>query len=123
MEVLNNGLTRFWVYLPNKITGDMVSNVIPYLTPHAGMYSDDTRGFYDASGIGYPDSIYVKLPTTIVGSTVDSVWDWLIVNVVEFTYHTGTTYQLEPQAVQTVLGQNNIYTDSGEVSVWYISGL
>lgn len=36
---------------------------------------------------------------------------------------TPIVYQLEPQGVQTVLGQNNIYTDSGEVNVWYVAGL
>ena len=32
-------------------------------------------------------------------------------------------YQLEPQYIQSVLGQNNVFTDSGEVSVWYVSSI
>ena len=68
-------------------------------------------------GSGNP-YIYVVVPG---GSTVEAVCAWLAENNVTIVYPIATqlTYQLTPQEVTTLLGVNNIWADTGGVSVTY----
>jgi len=68
-------------------------------------------------GSGNP-YIYVVVPG---GSTVAAVCAWLAENHVTIVYPIATklTYQITAQQVTTLLGQNNIWADTGGVSVTY----
>lgn len=69
----------------------------------------------------YPNQnwIYVKLTTDI--STSQELKNWLSENPVEYIYPLAvpTEIQLTPQEIRTLLGENNIWADMGDVSVDY----
>lgn len=115
-------LTRFWLYVANKTVGDVRCDRIA--TSNGSTYGQEVVDMYGADA-NYPQSIWMKLPTSLVGTTAASILTYLQTSGIQIAYTLAEprVYQLEPQDVQTVLGQNNIYTDSGEVNVWYVAGL
>lgn len=115
-------LTRFWLYIANKTVGAVQCDRAK--TSNGSTYSQEIVELYGADPT-YPQSIWMKLPTALVGTTAASILTYLQTSGIQIAYTLAEpkVYQLEPQAVQTVLGQNNIYTDSGEVNVWYVAGL
>jgi len=68
---------------------------------------------------GYPNS-NKNLIVTMKGITdsVDTWNEYIQTNDVEFVYFlaTPTTYQLTPQEICTLLGQNNIWADTGDIN-------
>ena len=65
--------------------------------------------------------LYVHLTNTTL--TVADLKTWLQSNPITVCYPLATpqTYQLTPQAVLTILGQNNIWADTGDVEVAYVA--
>lgn len=62
--------------------------------------------------------------TFILPSTITSLAEanaWLVDNPTEFTYNLATpiTIDLTPEQLTTLLGQNNVWSDSGDVDVTY----
>ncbi len=66
------------------------------------------------------DFLAVKVPKAIASSGTQ-VKQWLSDNNVTLCYELATpqTYQLAPQEVELLLGQNNVWSDSGEIQVTY----
>ena len=91
------------------------------IAPHVFSYNAESNHWYRNN------VLYLFLPTSICGSTAQSVYDYLvsIANTTPLTfflpYSSGNeqTYQLEPEEVKTLLGVNNIYADTGDVEVTY----
>ena len=72
------------------------------------------------TGNGNKRLYFVNMAT--VGVTNESTLaTWLAANQPEFVYELATpvTYQLTPTQVATLLGDNNIWADTGDVSVTY----
>lgn len=65
--------------------------------------------------------IFIVMSQDLVGSTLESLNSYLSSNPVNVLYPLDTpeVYQLEPEEVKTLLGVNNIYADTGNVSVTY----
>lgn len=65
--------------------------------------------------------IFIVMSTDLVGSTLASLNAYLSNNPVNVLYPLDTpeVYQLEPEEVKTLLGVNNIYADTGNVSLTY----
>lgn len=59
------------------------------------------------------------VPTTATSSA--DARSWLVDQGCTFVYYlaTPTTYQLTPQQVSTLYGQNNVWVDTGDISVTY----
>lgn len=76
-----------------------------------GTTEDKTVSEYASTGY-----VYIKDSTYTDAATFKTA-----LSGVQLVYETATTtnYQLTPQQVQTILGQNNIYSDSGNCSVTY----
>ena len=83
------------------VLGYSICNVAPYLENH----SQDSNHFYVASGV-----CWLFMPVGTAGTTP-----------IEFTYKLGTpiTVQLTPTEVKTLLGENNIFSNCGDVEVDY----
>lgn len=82
--------------------------------------------YNDASAHWYRNTVlYLFFPKSLVGSTVTSVRDYLISikdsNPLSFwlPYATPQTYQLTPTELKTLLGQNNIFCNTGDTTVKY----
>ena len=75
----------------------------------------------DAIGVirNYQQRLWYYPPTGI--DTVESFNSWLAENNLEVVYMLADpiTYQLTPTEVKSLLGQNNIYADTGDTSVEY----
>ena len=81
---------------------------------------------YSISGYGdyggnYPNQNWVYLKVTDAYNTVASIREWLTANPVTIVYPLATpiTYTLLLQEVRALLGENNIWSDSGDVTVDY----
>lgn len=65
---------------------------------------------------------YNFLAGSVIGVTTVEEWrTWLSNNPLSFTYELATpqTYQLTPTEVNTLLGENNVWADAGDVDVTY----
>ena len=90
----------------NTKTND--SDAICNIAPNVVSYSLDDLHFY----IGGGDYIYAFLPIETSNDTV-----------VQFVYELATpvTYKLTPAQVSTLLGLNNIFADTGDISLSYFT--
>ena len=92
---------------------DLLGN---YIQPTGAAYSMPPLWTAEFNTNGF---LYVGVPTTI---TTVAEWEtYLASNPLQFVYKlaTPTTYQLTPQQIDTLKGQNNITATSGQVSVTY----
>lgn len=73
-------------------------------------------------GYIYADtSVCFSIDPTIAGDTVTAFTTWLSTNNVQVVYELATpqTYQLTGQQLKTLYGTNNVWADTGNVSVTY----
>lgn len=91
------------------------STIMANLCPHYFAYNSDTAHWY------VNNQLYLYLPKIDVGDTLESYKTFLQDNPFEvyIPFATPQTYQLTPQEVHTLLGQNNIWADTGDVSLLY----
>ena len=66
-------------------------------------------------------TIYICMNKTIVGDNITSVNNWFANNPTQVVYPLATplTYQLTPQQIETLVGQNNVWSEQGDVEVTY----
>ena len=83
------------------------SNVSTYFNNYGYVYTDYTIGF--------------NVDPALCGNTVASFQTWLASNPIQVVYELATpqTYQLTGQQIELLLGENNIFADSGNVTVEY----
>lgn len=110
-----------------KKTNYTGSIVCDKLQVTSNAYSDVFfNGQYVVSGYpdtnnAYPNQNWIYLKTTDDVVDANALKTWLASNPVTLVYElvTPQTYQLTPVQVKTLLGYNNIWTDSGTVEVQY----
>ena len=114
----NNGkstiTTRAYVSIANKAFGS--ANIISsefHLTS-----ADDVVGKMNGRITSNGVEFFLDIS---VPETIDDVKAWFANNPAQVVYELATpqTYQLTPQEVSTILGQNNIFADTGNVTVQY----
>ena len=117
-----NGCTRFWIAIPNG-TGksccfpQIISDKLVYDPVDTSITNIGT--FYYLTS--YQNSLCIKLPTSVVGSTGSSIKAYVNANPISFTrkINTPLTYQLTPQEITTLHGQNTFTADNGTISMSY----
>jgi len=117
--VTRTDMTSFWLYagVQNLVDFEDVKSDTLSLTTTAW----EKNTFRTSSS--YPYSINIVMPTSLVGSTSSSINTYLNNNPINFwlKYVTPLTYQLTPIEVKTLLGNNNLWSDTGRTSVIYIT--
>ena len=102
-----------------KATGANAEAIANYLEKVPKNYSADVTGFYF-----YDESnIYVKLPKSVLPSADTSgCTQYLQSHNLSICYKllTPITVQLTPQEVNSLLGQNNISADTGDIDIVYV---
>ena len=102
-----------------KATGANAEAISNYLEKVIKNYSADVTGFYF-----YDESnIYVKLPKSVLPSADTSgCTQYLQSHNLSICYKllTPQTVQLTPQEVNSLLGQNNISADTGDIDIVYV---
>lgn len=89
------------------------------LAKHSFSYNEASTHWYRNT------MLYVFLPTAICGSTTQSVFDYLVsikdTNPLTLwiPYATPITYHLDPQTVRSLVGNNTIFADTGNVALEY----
>lgn len=97
-----------------------------YLTPHDGGQTTDTEGIYCGTGRPYVRVVVNSDNLSDVSSAsaiVNSINEWLQTNPIQICYELETpiTYQLTPQQLITLKGQNNLWADTNgttEIKFW-----
>ena len=81
-----------------------------------------SRNAYNADAVGFSNvdtsaAMAIKVPASYGISTASEANSWLATNKPTFVYALATpqTYQLTPTEVTALLGENNIWTDGGDV--------
>lgn len=111
-------MTRFWLYDVNALAnGNMLCNMAPVVDNT--YYASDEIGVIYLSA--YPNSIAVKLPTSLVGTTVESIRTFLQTGAFQMVQDlvTPVEYQLTPQEVAVFAETNSIWSNVGSISVTY----
>lgn len=65
-------------------------------------------------------SVYIRQAEALIGvTTADELKSWLAANPVEVVYPLAEliTYQLTPEIITSLIGQNNIWVDCGDISI------
>lgn len=114
ISVLTNGVRA--EYYPYRAVGRANSVVLSDKFRY-GSVSDGTP-FYVGTSETNP-RMYITLPLEY--DTEEEVRAWFASNPSEFVYYLATpqTYQLTPQQIETLLGNNTVFVDCGSVSVTY----
>lgn len=84
-------------------------------------YTSSVNTYFNNYGMCYTDysmSFNVN-PSTIGGTTIELWTEWLSTNPLQIVYELATpqTYQLTPHQIQTLVGQNNVWSNAGNVEV------
>ena len=98
--------------------GYMVFNEAEY----AGSFIDKGTILGRSAMLSNNRGLYIFVPTSLgIASTVEEWKAWLADNPLQVAYKLATpqTYQLTPTEVKTLLGTNNIWADSGDITVKY----
>lgn len=102
--------------------------ITPAIASDAGLVSDKmtvTAYNYNTMKANYPavsaNTGYVYIAISDATTTVTQCRAWLAENPVQLVYNLATpqTYTLTPVQVKTLLGENRIYADAGDVTVEY----
>ena len=101
---------------PSVVADNLYCNVLGALTAN-NTYTATQGVSVDNNGYIY---IYVEGL-----DTVENYRAWLIANNVQLCYElsTPTTYQLTPQQINTLAGVNNVWVDSGDVTIEYYADI
>jgi len=114
-------LTRFWIggFTSKKyVNGGALCDSLRSLTNAS--YDSETVGVGNGAP-NYPDSFWIKLPTALIGSTAESIAAYFAENPIDIVYDLAApvTVQLAPQEIDSLPGENNVWTDIGNVDVIY----
>lgn len=111
------GMQVLYTPLPTKANDDPIigSNMLSNIFTRT--VSFDKPFFF--CGRATNGNIYFNMPETV--TTIQQVRDWFSANNTQVWYKLATPIeiQLAPQEVKTLLGTNNIWCDSGDVTVDY----
>lgn len=113
-------LTRFWLYVGSgKAWGDASVICDRLQSISNNNYSDSTTQGIGSGAAASATSIWVKLPTADVGTTADSIKAWLLDNPITIVYPLTTpkTYNLTAQQVELLTGDNNVWADTGDITI------
>lgn len=103
----------------STIAADRAKAICTHLKYQTSLIADTTEpGFLMSS-----DSIaYYRVQST-TASTAEEATSWITTNNVQLCYilATPTTVQLDPATVQLLLGENNIWTDTGDTTLTYLA--
>lgn len=122
----NDYLSVSGASISQKNSCGAISNIFPFDKSWNDMQAFDgntvTAGLYRNASWNYT-RVYIVLPSNI--TTREDAETWLANSGIQIAYYLATpiTYQLTPQEVATLLGQNNIWADTGDVSVTVKVGL
>lgn len=109
-----------WTYDHILVGVTNQANVIcDKLSLSADAYNRTSGGkFYCTTGLS--ERIYVSMEGSVVGSKAGMI-QWLRDNTPLFVYElaTPTTIQLPPCPIDTLLGENNIWADTGDTTLQY----
>lgn len=117
---------RFWAATDSKFYLPGANNIGKHkcdrLTYNGG-YEADVPSYSFATS--YPTSVVVKLPIGTCEPTVNAIKAYLAANPIQFVFPLASTakYNLAPQEVTTLQGDNIVYADVGPVSVTYPSDI
>lgn len=103
--------------VPDGETGKMVSNIFGYSS-----LVRTTQPLFTYGGTSGANTTYTFiLPASI--TSLDEANTWLSSNPTECMFYLATpiTIQLTPTEITTLLGQNNVWADTGDVTVEYES--
>lgn len=117
---------RFWYYMGTSVP--QTSDVTQYAIIADGLQTATTDPqVNDVIGVrtatAYPYSICCSYPKGLFSADATSINNYLQSNPLQIVYkkRTPQTYQLTPQQIQTLLGTNNVWANSGDVEVVYIA--
>lgn len=112
-----NQLSRNLPYPAYYVNGATLAWTCDRLLPVTNNQRTSNIGNF-ASVIGSGSGIAISVPDA---TTTAEIKAWLAENPVTFCYQLATpiAYQLSPTQITTLLGQNNIWADCGDVSVTY----
>lgn len=105
-------------YLPyNYQHGDMTTNEIVVNETSEGTDPD----MLSCRGTKYLSTYFYIFSPISMFETTDELKDWLASNPLQVCYELATpqTYQLTPHQIQTLVGQNNVWSDAGDVEVTF----
>lgn len=108
------GVASQWVFTPNPPKANGVDNFFSNRFKTAV----GDASLYNVNGRATNGNIYFNIPESI-GSDVTLAKQWFANNPTQICYELATPIevQLTPTEVKTLLGLNNIWADSGEVTV------
>lgn len=116
-------------YSPNG-TSATTSNAIVVMSGKANginnfitsKFEVGSQALYGVTGRANSGNIEFYLPTD-VAQTADAIKAWFANNNTQVCYELATpvTYQLTPTQVKTLLGLNNIFADTGDISLSYFT--
>ena len=112
----NTGTNAFEAYATTSLVKPYTTNLISNALVQKSSFTDVAE-YTIRMGNNF---LAVKVPKTIATSGAQ-VKQWLTDNGVTLCYELATpqTYQLDPQTIDLLLGQNNVWTDCGSVEVTY----
>ena len=118
VTVGSNGYTRFWTRQGDgQIDKKNDSIVICNVAEHTQIsIPSDTQNSFIYTMNEYPVSYYMSLPTSLVGSTVDSVKAYQQAHpiTVAIQRKNPVRHTLTPQQIKTYAGRNNFWTDAND---------
>ena len=82
-------------------------------------WSNDLVGLYIL--VGYSNTLVLSFSKLVYGSTIESIKAKLSETPLQVVYKLATpqTYQLSPTEVTLLLGDNNVWADTGDSTVTY----
>ena len=107
----------------NTLTAQAITNMGIY--PPDYVYTKDVMGFSENRNASQ-NGIWISINKSLL-SSYDSagIKAWLSANPLQVVYpvETPTTTTLTPQEVNSLLGENNIWADTGDIEVEYVSSI
>ena len=123
---ISGGYTRFWVgvsYSAKRKKGNVPICNMALANSSVGYAHYSDAGNYLGAADEYQQSFWCILPTSLVGATSNSIKTALESNNFQFAYELETpqTYQLTPQQIATLKGQNVVWSNTnGTNTVKYL---
>lgn len=112
--------TTYWIHIDDKRAGIMTT-ICDRFENIKSCWSNAGSGKYGVfSDNNLFSRLYFRPPNESIAN-IDQYKAWLSDNNIQVIYELATpiTYQLAPQEIDTIIGTNTIYADTGDVSVLY----
>lgn len=118
-----NNDSRWATFIGDIPTGGLISDKFPTVS---SAYGTDAACCSLALINGAMQYMAFRIPKTAIGTPTDSsdlsakIVEWLDSNPIQVCFKvTPQSYQLSPQQIKTLLGTNNVWADTGDVTVKY----